>query len=141
MTRRVAMLLLLPLLTAADAARNEIVVNDLELLKGSWKAAKGWRGGNELGKDEVVRLGLEFTDSKMVVKEGGRDMSAEFKLDPQRGHIDFEIKDVGMKFEGVYQVNGDLLRLCFTRAGRRPAGFNTKETTDAVMVELERAGK
>ncbi len=143
MRRYAAVLLLLPSLLAADAAKNKIVVNDLELLQGDWKAVAGWRDGAELPKGEAERVKVQFTETKMIVKENGHDEEAAFTLDSQNNppHIDFELKKIGMKFQGIYQVDGERLKLCFSRSGRRPASFDTRKDDETVVIDLKKVTK
>jgi uncharacterized protein (TIGR03067 family) len=140
---RSLILLAVPLLFGADAAKNVVVINDHELLQGDWKAARGWRNGAPLPKDETDRVGLQFTETKLIVKDHGHDEDATFTLDPQQSpaHIDFEMKNVGMKFQGIYQMDGDFLKLCFSRNGKRPVSFDTKQGADTVLIEMRKVTK
>ena len=137
-----AVVLLLPLLLGADAARNELVVNERELLQGEWKAVQAWRAGAPMSRDETTRVGIRFVEDKMMLMGPGRVEETAYKLDPQRspGHIDIEMKNAGMKLLGIYQVDGDTLRLCIS-PNQRPASFDTAKNPDAVSVELKRQAK
>ncbi len=140
---RSLILLVVPLLLGADAAKNVVVVNDRELIQGDWKAARGWSNGVQMPNSETERVALQFTETKMILKEQGHNEEAAFTLDPQQSpaHIDFELKNIGMKFQGIYQMEGDILKLCFTRGSKRPVSFDTKQGADTVLIEMRKVTK
>ena len=48
----------------------------------------------------------------------------------------------GKTFPSIYELDGDTLKICYTLEGKdRPAGFESKEGTETLLVTYKRAKK
>jgi RNA polymerase sigma factor (sigma-70 family) len=102
--------------------------SDLDKLQGTWVAVSSeWDGKTDSG--EAVR------EHKLVV--AGRRLTywtrkgpheASFRLDPAREprEIDMDF-DGGALTRGIYEFDGDRLKLRWSKVGERPGGFDTDD--------------
>lgn len=117
-------------LGAADAPAD--AKKEMEKLEGAWVATSWKRGDGEIGKDKVA---TELTIAKDVYEfpKGINRISKKgtFKIEPAKGTIDFTPEDgpaKGKTLLGIYKIEGDVLTLCFSAAGReRPKEFKTSD--------------
>jgi uncharacterized protein (TIGR03067 family) len=110
--------------TADDAKKDE--------LQGNWVATSWKRGDAEVGKDAVATELTIKQDTYEFPKGINRiSKKGKFKIDAAKGTIDFMPEDgpaAGKSLLGVYKVEGDTLKLCFTSAGReRPKDLRTAD--------------
>jgi uncharacterized protein (TIGR03067 family) len=144
MFRRVASLLLLCALIAADDAKDE-KKTDRDRLRGTWTCVSMERNGKpippESYKDgKLIMEGDTFTYKKgdEVVTQGTR------KLDPTQSpkavddtHTLGPFK--GKTYLGIYKLEGDTFTTCNGSAGRlRPIDFATRRGTNLLLVVYKR---
>ena len=144
--RRIVLLPLFALLLAADEPKKDVVdLDDESAIIGAWKVVKAVRAGMELPATERDRLKFEFKGKKIIVHDNGRDEPAEFSIDASKTPKTIDIKPQrgGAKtVYGIFEVNDDALKLCFTRqGGERPKQFSSKAGSEVVLLILEREKK
>jgi uncharacterized protein (TIGR03067 family) len=129
-------LCLLGLPAAADDNKK-----DAEALKGTWKVTKVSVDGQT--PPDADNAFLHLTTDELAPELGGRKQPpAKYKLDASKSpkQIDLEPPGQGMMIEGIYEIKGDTLKLCFRRMGGRPTSFDT--TGEGVIkVEAKREKK
>lgn len=92
---------------AADPGKKE-----LEKLQGSWKLVMPAEGEGK----------LTFKEDKYTFNFGGMMEEGTMKFDPTKKPKTVDVKitagmDTGKKQFGLYELEGDMLRLCFAPAG------------------------
>jgi uncharacterized protein (TIGR03067 family) len=98
---------------SAGAARPD---DDKELLKGTWTVVKGVEDGKP--HEETKNAKFTFKEDRLLLKlvDEPRAMEATFVLDPTKKpkHIDITVKDgdATLTAVGIYEIEGDKLRLC-----------------------------
>src|SRR5262249_2075678 len=116
---------------------------DQELLQGTWEWVSWTQGGktikrDDLGEDDARPKALKFSGDKVLtvmVNPGGKEVEFKyaFQLDPSRKPkaIDLtpEGEPKGMSGPGVYELEGDTLRVCFPGQPdqERPTKLASKE--------------
>src|SRR5262245_17345815 len=120
-------------LTTADDPKTKVPDPQKEL-QGTWKYIAGERDGEKVPDREIARAPkLVIEGEKYTFKAGDEGETGTIKLDPAKKPktIDLAITsgpDKDKKQVGIYQVEGDTLKLCVAPPGdaQRPATFNTK---------------
>src|SRR5262245_5653058 len=125
-----------------DAAKTE-----LKKLEGVWQITSGEQDGKSIDsikRDEVTVSRDNFT----VHHDGKVEFTATIQLDPNKKPkaVDLRItseKHKGKTVLGIYELNGDDLKLCITGAGAksRPTDFSAKPGSDYLAVVLKREKK
>jgi uncharacterized protein (TIGR03067 family) len=118
---------------------------DREKMQGTWKASSATIHGEPAPKDELDRLVVTFRDDRLIMPvEGELKVVARYRLDPgRRPHaIDLDVRqgpEQGKTALGIYEVDGDALKLCVARPGtERPAEFVSKAGSAVMLVEFRR---
>jgi RNA polymerase sigma factor (sigma-70 family) len=114
--------------------------SDQENLRGTWAGVSGEAGGNTLPADAVKNYRLVFGDGKLTVKFAGEGKEGTFKLDPAAKPKTIDLTLDGGTGVGIYSLDGDTLKLCFTETGKedRPTEFATKKGRWAVLLVFKR---
>jgi eukaryotic-like serine/threonine-protein kinase len=119
--------------------------NDQELIHGTWKVVVD----EGMDKEHIVGNTLTFTrDGRMTIERGwGPSASKEsftYSINSSRKPKTIEIwpdkADDGRTLLGIYEVNGDQLRLCIgLESGQRPKNFGKSGAESVYLAaELER---
>jgi uncharacterized protein (TIGR03067 family) len=143
MRRFIFLPFLVLLLAADDPNRDSVTDDDQAALQGNWRAEKVIEGGRDVSAGKAVSLKLEFKGKQIIAHEKDRDEPAGFTLDPSKSPkvIHIKPKDAGA-VEGIYELTGDTLKLCFARPGNgRPTKFASPMGQDVVLVILKREKK
>jgi uncharacterized protein (TIGR03067 family) len=121
---------------AADPSKDE--------LQGVRVGASGEVNGKPAPAKEVERIRFTFKGAKLLVR-GARDEDKEeestFKTDPKKSprHLDITLKDKTL--HGIYEVQGDELKVCFENGGKaenRPTKFATNKENEEVLIVFTR---
>lgn len=123
------------LLIAADAKDD-----DLKKLQGSWETSAVFNGKKAPDSTVVIK------DSTYAVldKDGKKVEEGTLKLDPSKKPkaIDStasEGTDKGQTMLGIYEFDGDTIKICFARVGKdRPKEFVSKEGSDTVLFVMKK---
>ena len=101
--------------------------------------------GTQVAARDAKGLQVIFTDKKMTLSKGDKERyDATYVLHPDAKPKAIDIKflmgpDEGKTFHGVYEVQGDNLKLCWSEAGqKRPEGFVTKAKSGRTLYVLKR---
>lgn len=141
LTRIIVAAVAVGLLAAADEPKKDDPVRaDLKKLEGAWKVELVEADGP--APQELKGATLLFAGDKLVMTSNdGQEMKLLVKLDPGKKPktIDFAAdKQVegGAPGAGIYEVDGDTLKLCIGPPNRRPKEFTGKD--DRLLVVLKR---
>ncbi len=153
-SRRVAGLVVVTGLTLAAVAASpppaadDASKNDLKRFQGTWRTVSLTIDGRKIPDDEIQDRRVIIIDDRYVVVDGNKTIQrGSFRLDasktpkqintfpadgPNKGKVDL----------GIYELDGDILRLCYAPPGRtRPTEFSAEQgsgrwlTTDARVPE------
>jgi RNA polymerase sigma factor (sigma-70 family) len=124
--------------------------DDRKKIQGTWKATSAQVDGKEVpGADKINQMTLWiFTGDKVIVKLGDQRAELAYKLDPSRKPrwIDYSPiingrPDPKETVRGVYELDGDTLRICklhpITRPGR-PAEVASRPGSGTFLLILKR---
>jgi len=132
------------LLIAADKP-DDATKKDLEKLQGTWNVQSMTRGGKDAPAEEVAKHKLVIEGEKFLPQtDGKKDAEATFKLDATKKPpaIDVTNKD-GEIALGIYQIDGDTLKLAVQRPGGkdRPTEFTSPADSEVSLMVLKREKK
>lgn len=114
-----------------------------DALVGTWALEKFETGkpGSGLPADDVAKI-------KLVIKKGGKltliqadgkEKESTFKLDPISKQKAIDITGDTNTSLGLYELDGDVLKLCMAQGGkRRPTELKPDGTGDVVVMTLKR---
>lgn len=116
---------------------------DLQQMQGLWKVEKAVRAGQEAPDDVRSKMRLKIEGNTFTILEEGnaREERADVNLDPKHNPrwIDIRPRREGADpSKGIYQIDGDTLKLCWNREGDRPKQFVSEAGTDVRLFILKR---
>jgi uncharacterized protein (TIGR03067 family) len=133
-------LVLIAYATAEDAARS-----DQQKLQGTWKVLAGNEGGKTLPPSRVKGTKMVVKANEIKVEEQDKQRVMTFTLDPAKEPraIDLTIhegKPKGEPCQGIYALEGDMLKICFALPGKiRPGNFTPVPGSGEMLFVLKRA--
>jgi uncharacterized protein (TIGR03067 family) len=137
------MLLALALLAGAVGAQEgNTVKEELERLQGVWLLDKLEVSGKEEAKAAGAKL--TFEGEKLTILGGLKDREeVTFKINPTSKPRKMDItNDQGRTVRAIYDLDGDLLRICFQRDGNaRPKEFTSEGKVATSLLTLKREVK
>jgi uncharacterized protein (TIGR03067 family) len=134
-TRRNALLIGLAVLAISltGAEDNPTIKKDMAQLQGEWTMVSGERDGLPFPDELRKSFKRSAKGDEATVTMGGQLFTkAKFTLDPAKKPkaIDYSVTGgnyTGQRQLGVYELDGDTLKLCFSLPGKeRPTDFTTK---------------
>jgi len=137
------------LLLVTDAAGGD--KKEKETIQGVWKVISVERLGERIPEADVKDFGFTFGPEGDKYRWAAGKFSEEGKykvgLEGKLKTIDLDIQtgeDKGKLQLGIYQLDGDMLKICFAKAGGkdRPTEFATKKDSRGfLLVTLKRQEK
>lgn len=121
--------------------------DDMKELAGTWTCTSAVNDGKPIADDIVKELRLTLTaDGGYKTTRGDQVLfDSTCKLDSSQTpkHIDMigtEGDNKGKAAQGIYALEGDVLKICYTMpGGERPKDFESKAGSGATLVVWKRA--
>ena len=138
------------LVLVADSSKEEAAKREREKLQGVWiLVAEEFDGKKTFPKEGVkVSMRVEIKGDKYALTvEEGKEMTSvggAVKFDPSQKPkaVDFQFEQFGRKtpVEGMYELDGDNLKLCFQifEGEPRPKDFSTKKDSGQALMVWKR---
>jgi uncharacterized protein (TIGR03067 family) len=130
----------------AAAARAEDAGKGADKLTGTWKFVSGEKEGEKL-PEERLKTPVKITKDQIKLEGPNEDMTFtfEYKLDTSKTPWHISLKGLdnvakGSTAEGIVEVKGDELKLCYAvEGGKPPTEFKTKEGDKHHLFVLKKA--
>lgn len=117
-----------------DSPPRQAARDDLKKLQGGWVCVAMEREGDEVPADNFKGSTALYEDDRVTLYRDGEVFRRGIvTLDPTSSPKKVNTWDLGGPYEdktvpGIYEVDGDTLKICFSRPGAdRPAEFTTKK--------------
>ena len=125
--------------SAGSAQDKKAVDDDNKKIEGTWTVVSIEPTAKT--KEDLARMKIMIKDGSIIIKDG--DVLVEkqtFKLDPSKKPKQIDIKAEDERLPGIYELDGDNLKLCVTegKGTPRPTKFAPDDKTEAVLVVLKR---
>jgi uncharacterized protein (TIGR03067 family) len=127
-------------LLAADEAKD-----DREAIQGTWKVVATEDSGRETPPEALKNLKIKWviTKDKITYQVGKMTTAWSYTLDPAKKPKWIDLTESGRPMLGVYELDGDTLKVCYPEAvrykGRRSTALESKpDSVNDVLVVLKR---
>src|SRR5262245_26427939 len=133
------------LLIATTTAQSGGARKDAEKLKGTWVVVAHENDGKPEPVSKTKPGQVVITNDTVTISVKDKLEGSNYKVDAtNRPHqIDMTCasgKDKGKTVKGIYELNGDELKICFAQPGdERPAAFSTRPGSHQMCCVLKRA--
>ena len=115
---------------------------EMERLQGEWKVVSAERGGKATPDEEASQMSLVFDGNKATLKIGTREEKLIYTLDSKKSPKEInlwnrEFDNENAKVLGIYELDGDSLKMCWGRPGNKDRAKEfktTKESQEALLV-------
>lgn len=103
-------------------------------LVGIWQLVETPKDGDSLPEDRERNIWWEFTGSKIKMIDEDDEAFAEYKVDDSKSPATIDVTFTrgfvrGETYLGIFDIQGDRLRLCFGFSGApRPTDFKAQES-------------
>jgi uncharacterized protein (TIGR03067 family) len=127
-------------------AKEDAVNKDRSKLQGTWTCQSAQRDGKPVPEGTVKQLRLVLTKDKYATHKGEELLfESEYKIDPEKKPKEIDIiategENKGKPARGIYLLEEDTLKLCYTMPGKeRPKEFESKAGTGATFAVWKRS--
>ena len=131
-------------LAAAGLGAGDDAEKDLKKLTGTWEEVSHVADGKAMAADELkgTTVVIEASGKWEAFKGGTSIVKGTGKLDPAKTPkaADWAIDGTDMVAKGIYEVDGDTWKHCFSLT-ERPTAFESKEGSGVHYVVLKRVKK
>jgi uncharacterized protein (TIGR03067 family) len=140
---RAAFIILLALgtVSGAEPEKKDPAKQELANLTGKWQCVAGEEGGAKATDDLAKQLRLVFDGEKFKAYIGDMVlMAGTIKVDPTAKPKTIDLQGAegrlkGQTGEGIYELDGDALKLCLVEPGeKRPTEFKTAKQGQHLLV-------
>ena len=85
---------------------------------------------------------VEITGESLTFSRGDRRETFKITVNASASPHQIDLTgDDGTRRPGIYELSGELLRLCLSGTGQRPVDFSTTPGTKTAVMVLERKSK
>jgi uncharacterized protein (TIGR03067 family) len=148
MRRPALVLLTIGILIAAEPPNDDATKKDLKKLQGDWAAVSMVNDGVKASDDEAQSLFRTVKDNHYTVYLFNKAIGkGTFKIDATKtpktiDAVPANAPDKSKAMLGIYELDGDQLKLCFASSGKdRPKDFTSKAGSGQVLTVWEREKK
>ena len=140
--RRTGLILVACLLAGCGVNRAADVADDTRAWQGTWKLVSCVANGESHMADLQWLVNGDHYTIRLDRKTGNDPYT--FKLDPQQKHIDVYHHDTpkgtyGGRLKGIYEISGDMLKVCYDLKGQRyPKSFEAGRGSGQVVYQFQR---
>jgi general secretion pathway protein G len=121
------------------------VRKEAKSLEGNWKVVAAERDGMKLSEEKYGVQAIVFAQvDPSAKKKPNGSMYAAIRLDPSKSPKAIVANPVegegkkGLRLAGVYQLDGDTLKLCLADPENAPTELKSEARPNAVLLELKR---
>jgi uncharacterized protein (TIGR03067 family) len=114
---------------------------DEEKIVSTWSAVSAEKEGMKAPDELVKNLKVTFADGKVKVSGTGNDKVTDisYTLDPTTKPKEINFTEGGIvAAKGIYELNGDVLKICFDDTAVRPTDFTTQAGSSRKLFVLKR---
>lgn len=139
-----SMLTLLAVLPFAESQKEE---DELKKLQGTWRVVKAFVDGERDSEGEGKEFSIVNNEVVWPRLENGKQSRFALTIDSTKEPKRMDWKFVGpdgvihLWERGIFQLNGDRLKVCFTGSGQRPAEMKSQKGDRRTLAILERVVK
>src|SRR4051812_25263699 len=128
--------------SSLQAEDKKPAAKDDDKIQGTWQMVSGEKGGNPAPDKFVQAFRLTFKAGwKITAQSKGEEKDGTYKIDSSKKPRQIEISIDGKTLEGIYELDGDGLKLCLSEGGARPAEFKSPEGSKTMLMVLKRQKK
>jgi uncharacterized protein (TIGR03067 family) len=114
-------------------------VDDRSAIRGKWQVTNAVDSGRVIPKEQLSKIQFVFTDKTLSTEINGRKSESTWTLRPARNPKEMELTENGVVTHGIYDLKGDVLRLCLRQGGgQRPASFDSRPDSQDIAFVLKR---
>jgi uncharacterized protein (TIGR03067 family) len=127
------------------AARGQDAADERKLLQGTWLPTAAEVGENPFGEATLKIMKLVVEGDKYAVTVGISVDLGAIRIDPAAKPKTMDIistdgPNQGKTFLAIYELNGDMLRICYDLTGKvRPTEFKTRKGEPLFLATYKRA--
>lgn len=140
---RFAVIVISACMAGGGLSARQAPAGDLDGMQGVWTVVTVEMEGRYLPDEEAAKYKVAIAKDKLVFIMPGREIVAEFKLDPKAKPKTIDLvspDDKRLVPLGIYEFAGDALKISFVEPGspNRPTKFVTEERVRNVVLFTER---
>ncbi len=111
-------------------------------LQGMWNVEEAWFNGKKMSVEQSKKRQLKFSDKGFTAYDSGKEgRTVKYTLgskDEPR-HIDLTTGSVGKPSYGLYEIEGDVLRICYSEPGaERPKELKSEPDSRLFLLVLKK---
>jgi uncharacterized protein (TIGR03067 family) len=114
--------------------------DEAKQIGGTWRMVSGEKGGQPAPERDARAMTVVITADSLTFRRGDQRQELKLSIDPAASpkEITLTAPD-GTVRPGIYDVDGDRLKLCLSGTDQRPKDFTPTQGTRNALMVLERA--
>jgi uncharacterized protein (TIGR03067 family) len=135
--------LVVVVVTAATAQEGKKKAKkDEDRIRGTWMMVSGEKGGEKAPEDFVEKFRLTFKkDGNFTAVTPEKDIEGTYTVNSTKKPKQLDVNADGKAMEGIYQFDGENLKICMGEAGERPTEFVSPAGSHTMLFVLKRVKK
>ena len=114
-------------------------IDDHKNIQGTWRLTYAEDSGRVVPQEQISEMAFVFTDKTMNTEIAGRKSEATYDLQSSANPKQIELTENGVTKPGIYDLQGDTLRLCICQANnQRPTAFDTQPGSLEIVFTMKR---